>query len=102
MGERTVFGCYSASVDLQKQSADLVFSGELPVASYDFRGGRTTCAIDIGFARSGNVQIELLRPVRGVGLHSEFLASNGPGGGPSSPWPCGLSGIANQSQTVES
>jgi L-iditol 2-dehydrogenase len=31
MGERTVFGCYSASVDLQKQSAELVFSGELPV-----------------------------------------------------------------------
>jgi L-iditol 2-dehydrogenase len=30
-GERTLFGCYSASVDLQKQSADLVFSGELPV-----------------------------------------------------------------------
>jgi methylmalonyl-CoA/ethylmalonyl-CoA epimerase len=46
---------------------------------YDFRGGRTTCAIEIGFARSGNVQVELLRPVRGVGLHSEFLASNGPG-----------------------
>jgi methylmalonyl-CoA/ethylmalonyl-CoA epimerase len=46
---------------------------------YDFRGGRTTCALEIGFARSGNMQIELLRPVRGVGLHSEFLASNGPG-----------------------
>jgi len=46
---------------------------------YDFRGGRTTCALDIGFARSGNVQIELIRPVRGTGLHSEFLASNGPG-----------------------
>ncbi len=46
---------------------------------YDFRGGRTTCALDIGFARSGNMQIELLRPVRGVGLHSEFLAANGPG-----------------------
>jgi methylmalonyl-CoA/ethylmalonyl-CoA epimerase len=46
---------------------------------YDFRGGKTTCAMDIGFARSGNVQIELLHPVRGVGLHSEFLASNGPG-----------------------
>ncbi|MCC6859350.1 MAG: zinc-dependent dehydrogenase [Bryobacterales bacterium] len=30
-GERTLFGCYSASVDLQKQSAELVFSGELPV-----------------------------------------------------------------------
>jgi L-iditol 2-dehydrogenase len=31
MGERTVFGSYSASVDLQKQSADLVFSGVLPL-----------------------------------------------------------------------
>jgi len=31
VGERTLFGCYSASVDLQKESADLVFSGILPV-----------------------------------------------------------------------
>ncbi|HZT32061.1 MAG TPA: zinc-dependent dehydrogenase [Bryobacteraceae bacterium] len=31
VGERTVFGCYSASVDLQKESADLVFNGALPV-----------------------------------------------------------------------
>jgi len=31
VGERTLFGCYSASVDLQKESAELVFSGELPV-----------------------------------------------------------------------
>ncbi len=30
-GERTLLGCYSASVDLQKESARLVFSGELPV-----------------------------------------------------------------------
>jgi L-iditol 2-dehydrogenase len=30
-GERTLFGCYSASIDLQKESADLVFSGTLPV-----------------------------------------------------------------------
>lgn len=30
-GERTLFGCYSASVDLQKESANLVFNGELPV-----------------------------------------------------------------------
>jgi len=29
--ERTLFGCYSASVDLQKESANLVFSGALPV-----------------------------------------------------------------------
>jgi len=31
VGERTLFGCYSASVDVQKESANLVFSGELPV-----------------------------------------------------------------------
>jgi L-iditol 2-dehydrogenase len=31
MGERTIFGCYSASIDLQKQAAELVFSGALPV-----------------------------------------------------------------------
>lgn len=31
VGERTIYGCYSASVDLQKESARLVFSGELPV-----------------------------------------------------------------------
>jgi len=31
VGERTVFGSYSASVDLQKESADLVFQGKLPV-----------------------------------------------------------------------
>jgi L-iditol 2-dehydrogenase len=31
VGERTLFGSYSASIDLQQQSADLVFSGKLPV-----------------------------------------------------------------------
>jgi L-iditol 2-dehydrogenase len=31
MGERAIFGSYSASVDLQKQSADLVFNRTLPV-----------------------------------------------------------------------
>jgi L-iditol 2-dehydrogenase len=31
VGERTISGCYSASVDLQKESAALVFSGALPV-----------------------------------------------------------------------
>ena len=31
MGERTLLGSYSSSVDLQKESADLVFSGELPL-----------------------------------------------------------------------
>ncbi len=46
---------------------------------YDLRGGRVQCAIELAFARSGNVQIELLHPVRGEGLHVEFLATNGPG-----------------------
>lgn len=31
VGERLIFGSYSASVDVQKESADLVFSGRLPV-----------------------------------------------------------------------
>jgi L-iditol 2-dehydrogenase len=31
VGERVIFGSYSASVDLQKESAELVFSGTLPV-----------------------------------------------------------------------
>jgi hypothetical protein len=31
MGERLLSGAYSASVDLQNESARLVFSGELPV-----------------------------------------------------------------------
>jgi L-iditol 2-dehydrogenase len=31
VGERTLFGCYSASVELQKESASLVFDGQLPV-----------------------------------------------------------------------
>ncbi|MEO8129219.1 MAG: zinc-dependent dehydrogenase [Bryobacteraceae bacterium] len=31
VGERAIFGSYSASVDLQGESADLVFSGALPV-----------------------------------------------------------------------
>jgi len=31
VGERVIFGSYSASVDLQKEAANLVFSGELPM-----------------------------------------------------------------------
>ena len=31
VGERSLFGSYSASVDLQRESAELVFSGALPV-----------------------------------------------------------------------
>jgi L-iditol 2-dehydrogenase len=31
VGERTLMGCYSASIDLQEESANLVFSGGLPL-----------------------------------------------------------------------
>jgi len=31
VGERTILGCYSASIDLQRESARLVFDGSLPV-----------------------------------------------------------------------
>jgi len=53
----------------------------LPAADHDFelRGAPIKCALELGFARCGNVQIELLRPVRGEGLHVEFLAQHGPG-----------------------
>jgi hypothetical protein len=46
---------------------------------YDLRGETVSCALELGFARSGDTQIELLRPVRGEGLHVEFLATSGPG-----------------------
>jgi len=46
---------------------------------YDLRGECVRAALAIGFARSGNVQLELIQPVRGPGLHAEFLAENGPG-----------------------
>ncbi len=53
----------------------------LPVADldYDYRGGRATCALAIAFGRSGDVQLELIQPVRGEGLHAEFLRDHGPG-----------------------
>jgi hypothetical protein len=54
---------------------------QLPASDleYDLRGRTVSCALAIGFARSGNVQVEVIQPVRGEGLHVEFLAGNGPG-----------------------
>jgi hypothetical protein len=54
---------------------------DLPASDleYDLRGERVSAALALGFARSGNLQIELIQPVRGQSLHAEFLASNGPG-----------------------
>lgn len=64
---RGALGC-SAFVDLAPADLD-----------YELRGAKVSCALAIGFARSGNIQIELIQPVRGEGLHVEFLAMNGPG-----------------------
>lgn len=50
VGERTVFGSYSASVDLQKESAALVFSGALPVEyliSHRFALNQIRAGIDL-------------------------------------------------------
>lgn len=47
--------------------------------NYRYRGRDVECALALGFARSGNIQIELLQPVEGEGIHAEFLAERGPG-----------------------
>jgi hypothetical protein len=46
---------------------------------YRYRGREVTCALSLAFARSGAVQIELLHPESGEGIHVEFLERNGPG-----------------------
>src|SRR6266849_3915379 len=50
VGERVIFGSYSASVDLQKESAEHVFSGALPVEdliSHRFPLGQIRAGIDL-------------------------------------------------------
>ena len=50
VGERMLFGSYSASVDLQKESADLVFGGELPIGeliSHRFALNEIRAGIDL-------------------------------------------------------
>jgi catechol 2,3-dioxygenase-like lactoylglutathione lyase family enzyme len=71
----------AAAEDAMRASLGCGAFAELPATDldYDLRGERVSCAIALAFARSGNMQIELLQPVRGQGLHVEFLASNGPG-----------------------
>jgi catechol 2,3-dioxygenase-like lactoylglutathione lyase family enzyme len=54
---------------------------DLPATDLEYvvRGEPTTAALGIGFARSGDLQIELIHPARGGGLHVEFLHERGPG-----------------------
>ncbi len=71
----------AATEEAMRSSLGCSEFAELPATDlqYDLRGERITAALAIGFARSGNSQIELIQPVRGPGLHAEFLAANGPG-----------------------
>jgi methylmalonyl-CoA/ethylmalonyl-CoA epimerase len=46
---------------------------------WDLRGEEVSCALATAFARSGNVQIELMQPLRGRGVVQEFLERYGPG-----------------------
>lgn len=46
---------------------------------YSLRGRTVSCALALAFGRSGGLQLELLCPERGEGLHVEFLAEHGPG-----------------------
>jgi hypothetical protein len=46
---------------------------------YRYRGAVVECSLAIGFARSGDVQLELIQPVAGAGLHAEHLATRGSG-----------------------
>ena len=46
---------------------------------WDLRGRTVACDVAIAFGRSGNMQIELMQPLRGEGIHFEFLATRGPG-----------------------
>jgi methylmalonyl-CoA/ethylmalonyl-CoA epimerase len=46
---------------------------------WNLRGRTAPCALALGFARSGNMQIEIMQPLSGEGIHHEFLAERGPG-----------------------
>lgn len=46
---------------------------------YRYRGRDVECSLALAFARSGNVQIEVIQPEAGEGVHVEFLEAYGPG-----------------------
>jgi catechol 2,3-dioxygenase-like lactoylglutathione lyase family enzyme len=46
---------------------------------WTLRGKPASCALSLGFARSGNMQIELMQPLSGEGVQVEFLKEHGPG-----------------------
>jgi hypothetical protein len=46
---------------------------------WSYQGRSVPCTLALGFARSGNVQIELMQPLGGEGVHVEFLERHGSG-----------------------
>jgi len=65
-GLRTAFGCEDF-VEFEMER------------TWMLRGEEVTCALATAFTRRGNVQIELLQPLRGRGVQQEFLDRYGPG-----------------------
>lgn len=67
VGERLLFGSYSASIDLQKSSADLVFSGALPVEdliSHRFPLNEIRAGIDLALHPEPKSLKIIVRPQR--------------------------------------
>jgi L-iditol 2-dehydrogenase len=67
MGERMMFGSYSASIDLQKESADLVFGGALPVEdliSHRFPLNEIRSGIDLALHPEPNSLKIIVHPQR--------------------------------------
>lgn len=65
--ERTLAGCYSASIDLQAESARLVFSGELPVeelVSHRLPLGEIQRGIEIALRPAGHSLKVMVQPQR--------------------------------------
>jgi len=87
VGERSLLGSYSASVDIQKESADLVFSGKLPLhllishrvpldkIEFAFR-----LATHPGEFPGENPLKIIVRPQEGAGLTEEAVAVFTPNG----------------------
>jgi L-iditol 2-dehydrogenase len=66
-GERTLFGSYSASIDLQRKSAEMIFSGDLLVGaliSHRLPLAQIRAGIDLALhPRDGSLKI-IVQPQR--------------------------------------
>lgn len=43
------------------------------------RGREVQCDLSMAFGRSGNLQLELIQPLQGEGIHFDMIAARGPG-----------------------